>query len=144
MSATGLGAVLGWVAAHADDQASADGQQSDSSGAQGQQVPPKAKDVLDYIRKHNGTPPPNYKGGRAYDNNDGKFPPGDYKEYDVDLKTKGVPRNTERLIVNTKTVRHIIRRITMRHFTPSLEDKELRFLWTGSSFESLLRPGVTY
>ncbi len=75
-------------------------------------VPSKAFDTLEYIKKH-GAPPPNYKGGKSFlnDGRDGGtlLPKTDaqgkeilYKEYDVDPKPSGTgQRGGERMVIGS-------------------------------------------
>jgi len=65
-------------------------------------VPQKALDTLKYIEK-NGVPPSNYKGGKIFKNTEGNLPKGNYKEYDIDAKVKGVDRGPERMTINQDT-----------------------------------------
>lgn len=66
-------------------------------------VPQKAKDVLDYINEHNA-PPRYYKGAQIWENNKNQLPvEGDYKEYDIDPKISGQPRNAERIVIDVNT-----------------------------------------
>lgn len=67
-------------------------------------VPKKAKDLLDKIKANNGTPPKRYKEGKIYNNKpkngEAKLPDGvNYKEYDVNPKIEGVPRDDERIVI---------------------------------------------
>ncbi len=69
-------------------------------------VPQKATDVLKYVQTHKGAAPTGYRGGRKFENRDGKLPSGgEYVEYDVDPKIEGVGRSGERVIVDKKTGR---------------------------------------
>ena len=66
-------------------------------------VPQKAKDVLEHIDKK-GVPPKGYKGGRKFENKEGKLPKGgNYREYDVNPKVKGKSRGTERIVKDVDT-----------------------------------------
>ena len=69
-------------------------------------VPQKAKDLVSIIEKNNGTPPKGYKGGKIYHNTpkagEAKLPEGiTYREYDVNPKVKGVPRDSERIVIGS-------------------------------------------
>lgn len=66
-------------------------------------IPNKAKDVLKHIKKKK-SPPQGYKGGKTFNNRDGKLPKGGkYKEYDIDPKVKGKPRGAGRIVVDEAT-----------------------------------------
>ena len=68
-------------------------------------VPVHAKKVAEYVKNHNGSPPPKYKGGKFYAN-DGRggsqLLPSDYepyREYDVHPHIKGQNRGCERIVI---------------------------------------------
>lgn len=61
-------------------------------------IPQKAYDTLQYVRAHNGDPPPGFTGGTIFENRERLLPPGRYREYDVDRNT-GRGRNAERLVI---------------------------------------------
>lgn len=65
-------------------------------------VPTKAYDTLRYVETHNGNAPPGYQGDTVFENREGRLPPGQYKEYDVDARMSG-GRNAERLVINQRT-----------------------------------------
>ena len=65
-------------------------------------VPTKAYDTLRYVETHNGSAPPGYQGDTVFENREGRLPPGQYKEYDVDARMSG-GRNAERLVINQRT-----------------------------------------
>lgn len=75
-----------------------DGSKSSAPGLQrNSDVPDKAYDVLETVKKQNGAPPKNYKGGEKFKNRDKELPEGgQYREYDVNPYVKGVNRGTER------------------------------------------------
>ncbi len=68
-------------------------------------VPQKAYEALEHLLTHNLTPMDGYKGGRSFDNDgrDGStvLPHnyGPFKEFDIDPKVKGQPRNGERVVI---------------------------------------------
>lgn len=71
-------------------------------------IPKEAREVLQHIRTHNGTPPKHYKGGRPYQNRDNALPQFDsagnpitYKEYDIFPKVKGQSRGSGRIVVGS-------------------------------------------
>lgn len=62
--------------------------------------------MVSIIEKNNGTPPKGYKGGKIYHNTpkagEAKLPEGiTYREYDVNPKVKGVPRDSERIVIGS-------------------------------------------
>jgi ribonuclease T1 len=60
-------------------------------------VPPKALDVLAYVRR-TGEAPDGYVGGRVFENREGRLPAdGDYREFDIDPHNG--QRNADRIIV---------------------------------------------
>ena len=63
-------------------------------------IPRAAYEVADYVQTHNGTPMKNYKGGRTYENFDGRLPSGSYKEYDIYPYVKGVNRGPHRIVIS--------------------------------------------
>lgn len=70
------------------------------------QIPQAAYGTLQYLKTHNWTPPPGYKGGRVFQNRDGKLPAcGNYREYDIHPYVKGQNRGVERLVVDINTGR---------------------------------------
>jgi ribonuclease T1 len=63
-------------------------------------VPQYARDVFTYVMK-NGRAPVGYVGGRVWQNREHRLPAGgDYREYDVHAKVRGVNRGAERIIVD--------------------------------------------
>jgi ribonuclease T1 len=65
------------------------------------QIPAKALQVLDYVRR-TGEAPEGYVGGRIFENREGRLPSnGDYREFDVDPHHG--PRNAERIIIEWNT-----------------------------------------
>lgn len=80
---------------------------SNANGNAGQSnysVPQEAFDTLDFIEKHNGSPPKGYKGGRTYANdgrNGGEKLPDEYgpfREYDIYARIPGPDRGLERVV----------------------------------------------
>lgn len=67
------------------------------------EIPQKAKDLLQTIRKRQGVPPPGYVGGRTFHNRERRLPLGLYREYDVNPKIRGRPRDAERIVIEQKT-----------------------------------------
>jgi guanyl-specific ribonuclease Sa len=69
-------------------------------------VPEEAEKILQYLKAHNWTPPRGYKGGRVFQNREGKLPAcGNYREYDIHPYVKGQNRGSERIIVDINTGR---------------------------------------
>lgn len=70
-------------------------------------IPSKAYDTYHYLREHNFSPMRGYKGGKSYENDgrDGSaILPSAYapfKEFDIDPKLPGQPRNGERIVVGS-------------------------------------------
>ncbi len=69
----------------------------------GRAAPKKAYELLALLRHRQGAPLPGYIGGREFQNRERRLPPGRYREYDVNPKVRGRPRDAERLIVEQKT-----------------------------------------
>ena len=63
----------------------------------------RAKAVLVEIERRGGEPPPGHVGGRVFGNRERRLPPGDYREYDVNPKLRGRPRDAERIVVEQRT-----------------------------------------
>ncbi|BFU94606.1 MAG: putative Guanyl-specific ribonuclease Sa [Nitrospira sp.] len=74
-----------------------------SALSQKTEIPQKAKDLLQTIRERQGAPPPGYVGGRAFHNRERRLPRGLYREYDVNPKLRGRPRDAERIVIEQKT-----------------------------------------
>jgi ribonuclease T1 len=66
-------------------------------------VPQRARDVLALIRAGHGEPPPGHVGGRVFQNRERRLPPGRYREYDVNAKQPGRPRDGERIVIEQRT-----------------------------------------
>ena len=67
-------------------------------------IPQHAWDILNYVRSHNGNPPPGYRGGTPYGNdgrNGTQVLPQDapYYEYDIYPYTPGINRGKERIVI---------------------------------------------
>jgi guanyl-specific ribonuclease Sa len=65
--------------------------------------PQKARALLQTIQDHHGEPPPGYVGGGAFHNREQHLPKGRYREYDVNPKLRGRPRDGERIVIEEKT-----------------------------------------
>lgn len=68
-----------------------------------EEPPQKAKDLLQVIQDRQGEPPPGYVGGRTFQNRERRLPKGRYREYDVNAKRRGRPRDAERIVIEQKT-----------------------------------------
>jgi ribonuclease T1 len=63
-------------------------------------VPPEADDVLEYVVRHHGNPPPGYVGGAEWKNRDQQLPRGRYREYDIDKKRPKKSRTARRIVAD--------------------------------------------
>jgi ribonuclease T1 len=63
----------------------------------------KAKDLLAAIQQHEGNALPGYVGGGVFQNRERRLPRGDYREYDVNPKVRGRPRDAERIVIEQYT-----------------------------------------
>jgi ribonuclease T1 len=70
---------------------------------QTKEPPRKARDLLSTIQDRQGEPPPGYVGGRAFHNHERRLPNGRYREYDVNPKLRGRPRDGERIVIEERT-----------------------------------------
>jgi ribonuclease T1 len=68
-------------------------------------VPQRARDTLAAIRERHGETPPGHVGGRFFQNRERRLPRGTYREYDVNPKRPGHPRDAERIVMEQKTGR---------------------------------------
>lgn len=65
-----------------------------------QEIPGYAREVFAYVIRH-GRAPRGYVGDRVWQNREHRLPAGgDYREYDVHPKIRGVNRGPERIIVD--------------------------------------------
>lgn len=55
------------------------------------------------IQERQGEPPPGYVGGRTFHNRERHLPKGRYREYDVNPKLRGRPRDEERIVIEQNT-----------------------------------------
>ncbi len=65
--------------------------------------PQKARDLLASIVARNGKPLPGYTGGREFRNRERRLPRGQYREYDVNPRRRGHPRDAERIVIEQQT-----------------------------------------
>ncbi len=67
------------------------------------EAPQKARDVLNAVLERQGAPLPGYVGGREFRNRERRLPRGRYREYDVNPKPRGRPRDAERIVIEEHT-----------------------------------------
>lgn len=65
--------------------------------------PQKARDLLAALETRHGVPLPGYIGGREFRNRERRLPRGRYREYDVNPKVRGRPRDAERIVIEERT-----------------------------------------
>jgi ribonuclease T1 len=63
----------------------------------------KVRDLLKAIQERHGEPLPGYLGGREFHNRERRLPRGRYREYDVNPKVHGRPRDAERIVIEQRT-----------------------------------------
>jgi len=78
-------------------------QENASRASQDSDVPQKARDLLRILQDRQGVPLPGYVGGRDFKNRERRLPPGRYREYDVNPKTRGHSRDAERILIEQRT-----------------------------------------
>jgi guanyl-specific ribonuclease Sa len=66
-------------------------------------VPQKARDLLTAIEARDGRPLPGYVGSREFQNRERRLPRGRYREYDVNPKLRGRPRDGERIVIEQQS-----------------------------------------
>ncbi len=76
---------------------------SSTKAKTGRAAPKKAHDLLVQLRERRGEPLPGYVGGREFRNRERLLPRGLYREYDVNPKRRGRPRDAERIVIEQKT-----------------------------------------
>lgn len=67
------------------------------------ETPEKARDLLAQIEARQGDPLPGYVGGRDFQNREQRLPRGRYREYDVNPKLRGHPRDAERIVIEQRS-----------------------------------------
>jgi len=75
----------------------------ESEQALERRAPEKAYALLEALRQRHGEPLPGYVGGKLFHNRERRLPSGRYKEYDVNRKIRGRPRDAERLVIEQDT-----------------------------------------
>ncbi len=68
-----------------------------------QVAPQKAHDLFVKLQGRQGKPLPGYIGGREFRNRERRLPRGRYREYDVNPKIRGRPRDAERIVIEQDT-----------------------------------------
>jgi RHS repeat-associated protein len=66
-------------------------------------VPERARRVAEDVTERGGHPPPGYRGGRTFENREGRLPEGSYREYDLRPSQRGKNRGPERIVINSET-----------------------------------------
>jgi ribonuclease T1 len=81
-------------------------------------VPREAIEVYRFVLEH-GKPPEGYVGGRVWENRERRLPRGgNYREYDVHPKVRGVNRGAERIIIDLDSRKGWYTGDHYRTFTP--------------------------
>lgn len=65
--------------------------------------PKKARDLLAALEQRQGVPLPGYAGGREFNNRERRLPRGAYREYDVNPRVRGRPRDAERIVIEQQS-----------------------------------------
>lgn len=73
------------------------------AGLRTEEVLQKARDLLRAIQERQGEPLEGYIGGRTFHNRERHLPTGRYREYDVNPKLHGRPRDEERIVIEQHT-----------------------------------------
>jgi len=66
-------------------------------------APAKAYALLETLQRRDGEPLAGYVGGKVFQNRERRLPRGRYKEYDVNRKVPGRPRDAERIVIEQDT-----------------------------------------
>lgn len=87
------------------DELTATTASADGSGASVDKhtAPKKAYDLLSLLQERQGRPLPGYIGGWEFRNRERRLPQGHYREYDVNPKVRGRPRDAERIVIEYQT-----------------------------------------
>ena len=83
-----------------------------------QAVPKKVYDLLALLERRGGEPLPGYVGGREFRNREQRLPRGQYREYDVNRKIRGKPRDAERIVIEQRTGKAYYTNDRYRTFIP--------------------------
>jgi ribonuclease T1 len=81
-------------------------------------APKKAYDLLERLQRRQGEPLPGYVGGREFQNRERRLPKGRYREYDVNPKLRGRPRDAERIVIEQRSGKAYYTGDHYRTFTP--------------------------
>lgn len=82
------------------------------------EAPRKARDLLKVLQERDGVPLPGYVGGRDFQNRERRLPRGRYREYDVNPKRPGRPRDAERIVIEQRTKKAYYTRDHYQTFVP--------------------------
>jgi ribonuclease T1 len=81
-------------------------------------APQKVYDLLEALQRRNGDPLPGYVGGNTFRNRERRLPRGRYREYDVNRKIPGRPRDAERLVIEQQSGKAYYTNDHYRTFVP--------------------------
>jgi ribonuclease T1 len=103
---------------HAEDASPTAIRQAVASPIQIEAPPQKAHELLRRIQDHQGKPLHGHVGGRVFHNRERRLPEGHYREYDVNPKLRGRPRDAERIVIEQQTGKAYYSRDHYRSFIP--------------------------
>ncbi|HJT19822.1 MAG TPA: ribonuclease domain-containing protein [Nitrospira sp.] len=92
-----------WTAEPETGAATLEGSRDAAQPHLGRAAPKRAYELLALLRQRQGNPLPGYVGGREFQNRERRLPPGRYREYDVNPKVRGRPRDAERIVIEQQT-----------------------------------------
>ena len=81
-------------------------------------APDKAYALLQALQERNGDALPGYVGGKTFQNRERRLPHGRYREYDVNRRVRGRPRDAERLVIEQDTGKAYYTNDHYRTFVP--------------------------
>ncbi len=81
-------------------------------------APDKAYALMQALQERNGDALPGYVGGKTFQNRERRLPRGRYKEYDVNRRVRGRPRDAERLVIEQDTGKAYYTNDHYRTFVP--------------------------
>ncbi len=81
-------------------------------------IPEKVRDLFTQLEARHGEPLPGYVGGRDFQNRERRLPRGRYREYDVNPKLRGRPRDGERIVIEQQTGKAYYSADHYRTFSP--------------------------
>ena len=114
----GHGAGLGTAYGLTREAAITDQSDAAADRPQEQAAPKKAYDLLTVLEQRQGVPLPGYVGGREFHNRERRLPRGHYREYDVNPRIRGKPRDAERIVIEQRTGRAYYTNDHYRTFIP--------------------------